>query len=179
MMKTLIIAGLSTLAMAATATVASAQVTGGAASNTGVYGSIGILTDHSSRTDTNLSGLNLRLGDRFTPNWGVEGEAAFGTNKDSNANGEYRLKDKGGAYGVGYGPIGEFGLFARAGIANTDLKRPDLAPKDETGTSLDYGVGAQYHIAPSYAIRADWTASDYTNHHGTGDTTSLSLVKQF
>ncbi len=176
-MKIMILAGLSALAL--TATAASAQTTGAAAANTGTYASVGILTDHSNRTDTNLSGLNLRLGQRFTPNWGVEGEAAFGTNKDSNANGDYRLKDKVGVYGVGYVPVGEFDLFARAGVANTDLKYPAGMPKDETGTSLDYGVGAQYHVAPSYAIRADWTASDYTQHHGTGDTTSLSLVKQF
>jgi len=176
-MKTLIIAGLSTLALVATA--ASAQTTGSAASNTGVYGSIGLSSEHSSRTDTNLSGLNLRLGERVTPNWGVEGEAAFGTNKDSNANGSYRLKDKVGVYGVGYVPVGDFDLFARAGVANTDLKRPAGTPKDETGTSLDYGVGAQYHMAPSYALRADWTQSDYSNHHGTGNTASLSLVKQF
>ena len=175
-MKTLIIAGLSVLAL--TATAASAQTTG-AAANTGTYGSIGITSEHSNRTDTDLSGVNVRLGQRFTPNWGVEGEAAFGTNSDSNADGKYRLRDKVGVYGVGYVPVGEFDLFARAGIANTDLKRPDLAPKDESGTSLDYGVGAQYHMASSYAIRADWTQSDYNSHRGTGSTGTLSLVKQF
>ncbi len=177
-MKTMIIAGLSVLALSSAATMASAQTTGAAAS-TGTYGSIGITDEHSSRTGTDLNGVNVRLGQRFTPNWGVEGEAAFGTNSDSNALGKYRLRDKVGVYGVGYVPVGEFDLFARAGIANTDLKRPDGAPKDESGTSLDYGVGAQYHIAPSYAIRADYTQSDYTNHHGTGNTSTLSVVKQF
>ena len=180
-MKTFIIAGLSTLALSTLtlgATAASAQTTG-AAANTGTYASIGILGEHSNRTDTNLDGVDLRLGQRFTPNWGVEGEAAFGTNSDNKAAGEYRLRDKVGVYGVGYVPIGEFDLFARAGIANTDLKHPDGTPKDEDGTSLDYGVGAQYHIAPSYAIRADWTESDYTSHHGVGNTGTLSLVKQF
>ena len=174
-MKTLILAGLSALAL--TATAASAQTTGAAA--TGTYGSIGILNDHNTRTDTDLGGVNLRLGQRFTQNWGVEGEAAIGTNSDSDAAGKYHLKDKVGVYGVGFLPVGQFDLFARAGLANTDLKRPDGAPKDETGTSLDYGVGAQYHMAPSYAIRADWTQSDYTNDHGTANTATLSLVKQF
>ncbi len=178
-MKTMIIAGLSVLALSGAATVASAQTTGAAAASTGTYGSIGITGEHSGRTDTNLDGVNVRLGQRFTPNWGVEGEAAFGTNSDSNALGKYRLRDKVGVYGVGYVPVGDFDLFARAGIANTDLKRPDAAPKDESGTSLDYGVGAQYHMAPSYALRADWTQSDYNNHRGTGSTGTLSLVKQF
>ena len=177
-MKTMMIAGLSVLALSGAATVASAQTTGSAA-NTGTYASVGILGEHSGRTDTDLDGVNVRLGQRFTPNWGVEGEAAFGTNSDSNALGKYRLRDKVGVYGVGYVPVGEFDLFARAGIANTDLKRPDGAPKDESGTSLDYGVGAQYHMAPTYAIRADWTQSDYNNHRGTGSTSTLSLVKQF
>jgi len=177
MMKTLILAGLSALAL--TAGAASAQTTGAAAASTGTYGSIGITGEHSGRTDTNLNGVDLRLGQRFTPNWGIEGDAAFGTNSDSNALGKYRLRDKVGVYGVGYLPIGDFDLLARAGIANTDLKRPDGAPKDESGTSLDYGVGAQYHMAPGYAIRADWTQSDYNNHRGTGSTGTLSLVKQF
>ena len=180
-MKTLIIAGLSALAvsgLALGATGASAQVTGSAA-NTGVYGSLGAFNQQSNRTNTNLNGVDLRLGDRFTQNWGVEGEAAFGTNSDNGVNGEYRLRDKVGVYGVGYVPVGNFDLFARAGIANTDLKYPAGMPKDEDGTSLDYGVGAQYHIAPSYAIRADYTQSDYTSHHGVGNTGTLSLVKQF
>ncbi len=175
-MKTLILAGLSVLAISATA--ASAQTTGDAA-RTGTYGSIGISSEHSSRTDTNLSGLNLRLGQRFNQNWGMEGEAAFGTNKDSGTAGSYRLKDKVGVYGVGYVPVGDFDLFARAGVANSDLKRPAGADKSETGTSFDYGVGAQYHMAPSYAVRADLTQSDYGNHRGTGNTASLSLVKSF
>jgi len=175
-MKTLIIAGLSALAL--TATAASAQTTGDAA-RSGTYGSLGISSEHSSRTGTDLSGLNLRLGQRFNENWGVEGEAAFGTNKDSNALGSYRLKDKVGVYGVGYLPVGDFDLLARAGLATTDLKRPAGADKSETGTSFDYGVGAQYHMAPSYAIRADITQSAYGNHRGTGNTASLSLVKSF
>lgn len=180
-MKTMIIAGLalSALALGGAATVASAQTTGAAAANTGTYASVGITGEHSSRTGTDLDGVNVRLGQRFTPNWGVEGEAAFGTNSDSNALGKYRLRDKVGVYGVGYVPVGDFDLFARAGVANTDLKRPDGAAKDESGTSLDYGVGAQYHMAPSYALRADWTQSDYNNHRGTGSTGTLSLVKQF
>ncbi len=180
-MKTLIIAGLSALAvssLAVGATTASAQSTGSAA-NTGTYASVGIVNDQSNRTNTSLNGLNLRLGQRFTPNWGVEGEAAFGTNSDSNANGKYRLTNKVGVYGVGYVPVGNFDLFARAGLANTDLKYPAGMPKDEDGTSIDYGVGAQYHMAPTYAIRADYTQSDYTSHHGVGNTATLSLVKQF
>jgi len=180
-MKTLIIAALSALAvsgLALAATSASAQATGSAA-NTGTYASIGILNDQSNRTNTNLNGLDLRVGQRFTPNWAVEGEAAFGTNSDNNDNGKYRLTNKVGVYGVGYVPVGSFDLFARAGLANTDLKYPVGMPKDEDGTSIDYGVGAQYHIAPAYAIRADYTQSDYTSHHGTGNTSTLSLVKQF
>ena len=181
-MKTILtLAALSTLAVSGLtlgATAASAQVTGSAA-NTGTYASIGILNDQSNRTRTNLDGINLRLGQRFTQNWGVEGEAAFGTNSDDKAAGEYRLRDKVGVYGVGYVPVGSFDLLARAGVANTDLKEPSGMPRNEDGTSFDYGVGAQYHMAPTYAIRADWTESDYTSHHGTGNTGTISLVKQF
>ena len=181
-MKTILtLAALSTLAvsgLALGATNASAQVTGSAA-NTGTYASIGFQNEQSNRTRTNLNGVDLRVGQRFTQNWGVEGEAAFGTNSDNKAAGEYRLRDKVGVYGVGYVPVGNFDLLARAGVANTDLKEPAGMPRDEDGTSFDYGVGAQYHMAPSYALRADWTESDYTSHRGTGSTGTVSLVKQF
>ncbi len=179
-MKTLIIAGLSALAASSilVATAASAQTTGDAA-RTGTYGSVGIIGDNTHRTNADLSGINARIGQRFTPNWGVEGEAAFGTNKDSGTGGDYRLTNKWGAYGVGYVPVGDFDLLARAGVADTQLKRPAGATKDETGTSIDYGVGAQYHMAPHYAVRADITKSDYLNHKGSANTTTLNLVRQF
>ncbi|MGZ6042418.1 MAG: porin family protein [Asticcacaulis sp.] len=176
-MKTLMIAGLSALALA-TAGVTHAE--DAAPTTPQTYGSVGIVGQSGHRTDTNLHGLNLRLGERFNPNWGVEGEAAFGTDKDTGVNGgQYRLTNKVGAYGVGYVPVGDFDLFARAGVADTQLKRPAGATKDETGTSFDYGVGAQYHVVPSYAIRADVTKSDFVNHHGSSTASTLSLVKSF
>ncbi len=176
-MKTLMIAGLAALATAV-AVPAFAQDSGAAATS-GVYGSAGIIGDKTHRTDANLNGLDLRVGDRFNRNWGVEGEAAFGTNKDSTATGDYRLKDKVGVYGVGYVPVGDFDLLGRVGVADTQMKVPTGATKNETGTSLDYGVGAQYHMAQGYAVRADITKSDYNDHRGNATASTLSLVKAF
>lgn len=176
MKTTLMIAGLAALA---TAVAVPAFAQDSASTTSGVYGSVGIIGDKTHRSDANLNGLNLRLGDRFNRNWGMEGEAAFGTNKDSTPTGDYRLKDKVGVYGVGYVPVGDFDLLGRVGIADTQMKMPTGVPKNETGTSLDYGVGAQYHMAQGYALRADITKSDYNDHRGTATTSTLNLVKSF
>ena len=177
-MKTiLMIAAASALALTATATVASAQDTSGQTS----YASVGVTSTHGNKTGTSLSGINARIGTKLTPHFGVEGEAAFGTNKDTGPDGKYKLTDKVAAYGVGYLPVSSnFDLLARVGVADTRLKRPDIdTTKDESGTSLDYGVGAQYHMTRDYALRADVTESDFVNHKGTANTATLSLVKAF
>lgn len=176
-MKTIIIAAASALALASVATVATAQDVGHA------YGSIGVTGQDNKKTDSNLGSVNVRLGTKLTPHFGVEGELATGTNHDTTTGataGEYKLSSKAAAYGVGYLPVGSnFDLIGRVGLSDTDLKTPASAGKLEQGTAVDYGVGAQYHFNSDYAARLDLTKSDFQGHKGTTNATTVSLVKKF
>lgn len=179
-MKTLIIAATSALAVTAFASAASAQDTSGNADVGRVYGSVGVQGQDNHKTNNNLGSVNARVGTKITPHFGVEGDAAFGTNKDTTSAGDYRLTNKVGVYGVGYLPVSSnVDLLGRVGVSDTDLKAPASAGKLEQGTAVDYGVGAQYHFNGDYAARVDYTKSDFQNHKGTTGTTSVSLIKKF
>jgi len=179
-MKTLILAAASALAITSFATAASAQDASNNADVGRVYGSIGVQGQDNHKTGSNLGSVNARVGTKITPYFGVEGEAAFGTNKDTTAAGDYRLTRKVAAYGVGYLPVSSnIDLLGRVGVSDTDLKAPAAAGKLEQGTALDYGVGAQYHFNRDYAARLDYTKSDFQDHKGTAGTTTVSLVKKF
>ncbi|MGA9658414.1 MAG: porin family protein [Asticcacaulis sp.] len=172
-MKTLLIAT-AAIAALGVGTVANAQDVGR------VYGSLGYQQTDNDKTNSDLGSVNARVGTKFTPYLGVEGEAAFGTNDDSNPSGTYKLTNKAAVYGVGYVPVSpSFDLIGRVGVSDTDLKAPASAGKMEQGTALEYGVGGQYHINQDYALRADYTRSDFQSDKGSADTTSLSLVKKF
>lgn len=171
-MKTLLIAAASAAVLISGA--ASAQDVGR------VYGSIGVQQTNNSKTDTKLGSVNILAGTKITPYFGVEGEASFGTGDDSTTLGKYKLTNKAAVYGVGYLPVSKsFDLIGRVGVSDTDLKAPSAAGKLEQGTALDYGVGAQYHFDNSYAVRADYTRSDFNGDKGTADTAKISLVKAF
>ncbi len=173
-MKTLIIAAAATLALTSVATVASAQDVGK------VYGSVGVQGQDNDKTGANLGSVNARVGTKITPHFGVEGEVAYGTNKDTTAAGDYRLTNKAAVYGVGYLPVSDrVDLLGRVGVSDTDLKAPASAGKLEQGTAIDYGVGAQYHFNKDYAARVDYTKSDFQNDKGSTGTTTVSLVKKF
>lgn len=173
-MKTLIFAAATAIALTSVATAASAQDVGR------VYGSVGIQDQENDVTNSKLGSVNARVGTKITPHFGVEGEAAFGTNKDTVAGNEYRLTNKVAAYGVGYLPVSpNFDLIGRVGLSDTDLKAPAAAGKWEQGTAVDYGIGAQYHFNSDYAARVDYTKSDFMHDKGESSTTSVSLVKKF
>ena len=173
-MKTFIIAAATALALTASAGAASAQDVGR------VYGSVGVSGHDNDTTNSKLGSVNARVGTKITPHFGVEGEAAFGTNKDTVAGSEYRLTNKVGAYGVGYLPVSpKFDLIGRVGLSDTDLKAPAAAGKFEQGTAVDYGVAAQYHFNNDYAARVDYTKSDFVGDKGESTATTVSLVKKF
>lgn len=172
-MKTLLIAT-AAVATLAIGSAASAQDVGH------VYGSLGYQQTDNDNTDSKLGSVNARVGTKITPHFGVEGEAAFGTNDDNGVGGNYKLTNKAAVYGVGYLPVSpSFDLIGRVGVSDTNLKAPPAAGKLEQGTALDYGVGAQYHLNKDYALRADVTKSDFNGDKGSSTTTSLNLVKKF
>lgn len=174
MKKTLIITVAGVAASLAFAGMASAQDVGH------VYGSLGYQNSSTDKTNSSLGSVDARVGTKINRYFGVEGEAAFGTNHDDTATGRYKLTNKWGAYGVGYLPVSpSFDLIGRVGVSDTHMKAPEAAGKLEQGTALDYGVGAQYHINKDYALRADVTESNYNSSKGSATTTSLNLVKKF
>lgn len=137
------------------------------------YVSGGVLSKSTDKSDADLKGFNLKGGARFNQYWGVEGEAAVGTGKDNGI----KLSNSTAVYGVGYYPVNEkFDLLGRVGVEDTALKG---AGKYESGTSFNYGVGAQYHINPDYAVRFDLTRADFHKDYGTSDTAAISVVKKF
>ena len=179
-MKTFILAAASALTIGSFASAALAQDTSSNSDVGRVYGSIGVQGQDNHKTGSNLGSVNARVGTKITPHFGVEGEAAWGTNDDNTAAGKYRLTNKVGVYGVGYLPVSSnVDLLGRVGVSDTDLKAPAVAGKLEQGTAVDYGVGAQYHFNSDYAARLDYTKSDFQNHKGTTGTTTVSLVKKF
>ena len=173
-MKIALIAAASILALSG-AGMASAQDVGH------VYGSVGVQNTSNDKLGNDLGSVNARVGTKITPHFGVEGEAAIGTNKDrSDSGAQYKLTNKAAVYGVGYLPVSpSFDLLGRVGVSDTNLKSPTASGKLEEGTALDYGVGAQYHINPSYALRADLTKSDFNGDKGSATTAAVSLVKKF
>ncbi len=177
-MKPFVIAAATAIALTATAGAVSAQESSQDVGR--VYGSVGVSGHDNDTTNSKLGSVNARVGTKITPHFGVEGEAAFGTNKDTVAGSEYRLTSKVGAYGVGYLPVSpKFDLIGRVGLSDTDLKAPAAAGKFEQGTSVDYGVGAQYHFNSDYAARVDYTKSDFVGDKGESAATTVSLVKKF
>ncbi len=151
-------------AVALTAVPASAQQTG-----TQVYGNLGYA--HYDADGLDLGAVQGRLGARFGQYFGVEGEAAVGVDDDAGVDLNHSL----GIYAVGYLPVGQnFDLLARVGGGMTEVDTPVGDFDDE---SLNYGVGAQWHINEGNAIRGDWTRMDSDTVES--DVWSLSYVRKF
>lgn len=144
-----------------------------------VYGSLGIQANKSKQSHSKLNDINVRVGTKFNPYVGVEGELGIGLNSDSNSLGKFRLKDREGAYVVGFLPVSDnFEFLGRIGVANQDLQKPAGLNHIETGASADVGVGAQLKLSSDYAIRADLTHSYYA-HNAASDRVGLSVVRKF
>ena len=92
---------------AAIATPASAQVV----NDTGWYAGVGGTYYTANDDDVDVTGATGRLGYRFTPNFGVEGEASFGIDGDTadvlGTPVDVDLDDQFGVYAVGFLPVSE------------------------------------------------------------------------
>ncbi len=147
------------------------------------YGTLGY--SQLDASDGDLGAVTGRLGAKFNPYFGVEGEASFGVRDDSfNVAGvpvdiehEYDLA----AYAVGSVPITpNFDVFARVGYGTTELKASAAGfSAREDGESWNYGVGANYFFDGQNGVRGDWTRRDFRNDGGEADVWSLSYVRRF
>lgn len=152
-----------------------------------LYGSLGYL----KKEDSNIDAVQLRLGGRFGPYFGVEGEYAKGVEPDTfvlstNPPGQFKTQHRGelAAYGVGYLPVSpNLDVFARLGYGRTWIKRtfalhPNLAVVKNDVGSVNYGVGAQYFLDGKNGVRFDYTRQDRKRERA-DDTYAISYTRRF
>lgn len=174
-----LIAAASTLALA---TVAAPAAQAQMMSDVGLYGSLGYA--HSEVEDVNLGAIQGRLGARFTPYLGAEGELGFGVNDDEvnigGANIDVGIEHQAAIYGVGFIPMSDNAdLFARLGYGTTEVEASAGGLNASAdGQSWNYGVGGQYFFDGMNGVRADWTRYDFEDD-GEADVWSVSYVRKF
>ena len=179
MKLSLFVAAAAVSAAALTASAASAQTLSAPA----FYGNIGyaaVDTDPAT-----LGAIALRGSARLHPNFGIEGEAAFGVKDDNftvaGVRAKAELKHEFAAYGVGYLPINEkFDLLARVGYGTTKIgvKAAGVSASD-SDESWNYGVGAQYAFDGANGVRVDYTRHDFGKGGDDADVWSIAYVRKF
>jgi len=173
-----------------------AQTAPAATNSTGFYGTLGYLGTNTQ--DLDLGAIQGRLGYRFLPWLGVEGEGAFGVKNDKSSqiiNGvtvdsKVHLRDQEAIYGVGFLPLSpNFELFGRVGYGHEGAKvtatalaagGPVTVADKVAGDSWNFGAGGQWFFDDKNGIRADYTRYEFTpRDSGHADTWALSYVRKF
>jgi outer membrane immunogenic protein len=180
-MKTIVIAAV-TAAVAAVAAPAFAQTMHAPQ----VYAGIGYTNVAPDGHD--LGEITGRLGAKFNPYFGVEGEFGSGINNGNyttGANNRVSLSEQptGAGYLVGFIPIThKFEFLIRMGYGYNEFKyeRPTGTNEVVTG-SINTGVGAQYSVTDKDAIRIDYTRRDFQSSAAPRDTDTFgaSYVRKF
>lgn len=138
-----------------------------------VYGTIGYANVDAD--DANIGAIQGRLGYKFNPYVGIEGEAAFGVNGDTVSGVDVDLQHEVGAYVVGFVPVTpKADLFARVGYTSSSF---DTSLGDVDGDGVAWGVGGQYHFTDKDGVRLDWTRHDYDA--GEADVWALGYTRKF
>ena len=160
--------------MIATATAALAMAAIPAASQAQeVYGTIGYAGVDADGAD--LGAIQGRLGYRFNPYVGIEGEAAFGVSDDTVGGVDVKLQHEVGAFVVGFIPVTpKAELFARVGYTSASF---DTSLGDVDGDGAAWGVGGQYHFTDKDGVRVDWTRHDYDA--GDANVWSVGYTRKF
>ncbi len=155
------------------------------AQDSGVRWSGSVGYSNLSADDGDLGAVTGRLGARFTPNFGIEGEASIGVNDEefpiaAGGSGTLELDYDAAVYAVGYLPVSpNFEVFGRVGYGTTEIKAEAAGVTVDAGDeSFNYGVGAQYLFDGVNGVRGDWTRRDFQDG-GEADVWSLSYVRKF
>ncbi|MBA2779596.1 porin family protein [Halomonas kenyensis] len=113
------------------------------------------------------AGLRLRGGAQFNDYFGVEAHLGTG-----GSDGPVELDYLIGAYGKGILPLSEeFRLYGLAGITEVDFD-------DGREDGVSYGAGAEFDIAPNFAVGADYMRYLDRSEH-TFDAASVGLRFRF
>ena len=132
-----------------------------AAANAEAYANLGYT--QFSADDVDVGGITGRLGYKFNPNFGIEGEATFGVSNDTadflGTPVEIELNHQYGVYGIGFLPLGDsVELFGRVGYSTIDAEGSFggfSAGVDDDG--IAFGGGAQWNFTPKFGVRAEYT----------------------
>ena len=132
-----------------------------AAANAESYANLGYT--QFSADDVDVGGITGRLGYKFNPNFGIEGEATFGVSNDTadflGTSVEIELNHQYGVYGIGFLPLGDsVELFGRVGYSTIDAEGRFggfSAGVDDDG--IAFGGGAQWNFTPKFGVRAEYT----------------------
>lgn len=166
-MKSLMIAA---AAAAAALTVVAAPVASQAQE---VYGTVGYANVEAD--DATVGAIQGRLGYKFNPYVGVEGEAAFGVSGDTVSGIDVDLQHEVGAFVVGFAPVTpNIDLFARVGYTSSTF---ETSLGDVDGDGVAYGLGGQYHFTDKDGVRLDWTRHDYDGAEA--DVWALAYTRKF
>ena len=180
-MKNALIAAASLAAIIAVPAIAQAQDT--AASNVGAYVNLNLGLADGGQAD--LKTLGGRLGYRFTPYLGVEGELATGLKSDTDMIAGVRvntkLKHEAAIYGVGFLPVGpNTDFLARVGYGTTKLRAKAAGfSASDSAESWNFGVGAQHHFDGLNGIRVDYTRKEFNNDQGHANVWTAGYVRRF
>jgi len=145
-------------------------------------GSIGYTNLSSDDVDGSLDALTGRVGARFTPHFGAEGEFSIGLGEEAVVPGvDARLNHDAAVYAVGAVPVSpNLELFGRLGYGTTELEVSGPGGSiSDSNESWNYGVGANYFFDGANGVRGDYTRRDYQHDGGTADVWSVSYVRRF
>lgn len=146
------------------------------------YGSAGYSNLSTEDSDISLDALTGRVGARFNPYFGAEGELSVGLGEEELAPGiDASLNYDAAVYGVAAFPVSQnFEVFGRVGYGTTELEASGGGVTvTEDGDSFNYGVGANYFFDGANGVRADYTRRDFQNDGGEADVWSINYVRRF
>ena len=146
------------------------------------YGSAGYANLSTEDSDVSLDALTGRVGARFNPYFGAEGELSVGVGEEEVLPGvDLKLSHDAAIYGVAAFPVAEnFELFGRLGYGTTEIEASGGGfTASEDGESWNYGVGANYFIDGVNGVRADYTRRDFQDDGGEADVWTINYVRRF
>jgi opacity protein-like surface antigen len=132
-----------------------------------------------------LGVVSGRVGYRFNPYLGVEGELATGIKSDTDriagVDVNTKLKSEVAGYGVGFLPIGpNTDLLARVGYGTTRVRAKAAGISDtESEESWNFGVGAQHLFDGANGVRVDYTRQEFNHDAGHANVWSVGYVHKF
>lgn len=153
--------------------------------------------DITCNNDEEGSMFKAYVGNQFTPNFGAEfgylDLGSFGVEGTDSVLGTVDANVKGTGFFAaitGMMPLGEFGLFGKAGLFRWDLDADvsssvfGSGSESDSGTDPFFGVGAQVTIGQATALRLEWERfMDVGDEGSTGqsdvDVLSLGVVFKF